>query len=66
VRFVELHDYGTPKQIGKQDTLCCGIVCHAKAFRVMETLVVQPFYHKEDFCFSEFQEFPGLAAAYAV
>jgi hypothetical protein len=53
VRLVELHNHRTAKQIGKQDTLCCGIVSHAKASRVVEKSCGKAFLPRQGLLFFE-------------
>jgi hypothetical protein len=57
VALVEPRHHRAAKQIGKQHTPCCDIVGHAKASRVVQGLVAQPFYHDRGFCLSEFANY---------
>jgi hypothetical protein len=59
VPLVELRYHGAAKKVGKQHSLRCVIVGHAKASRVIKGLVVQPFYHDRGFCLSEIVNFLG-------
>src|ERR1022692_41363 len=56
VALVKLRHQRAAKQVGKQNTLCCAIVSHAKASRVVESLVAKPFYHDRGFCLLEIHE----------
>jgi hypothetical protein len=59
VLLVELGNNGLVEKIREQQTLCRGMIAHAKASGVVESLVATAFYHMEAFRVSNLMHNPG-------